>query len=302
MSFKLDNLYKTLTNLGLWSGDAEIYYDFSDSSGNLIYNKIYPTGFHFVTGDRNKFSYYAYPGLSVGHSDSPITGSSISGHFDSSSLVRVGVKNDFNYHLFWNGITGFGQIQGWTSGKAPGISDYTVFFNLRMSDKIYGSGRSKVLWSTMDSQTGGYTVGYTDTFDVCVDWYETGNYKKKRAVLPLGKLGKFNLMSISKQPGQTVIGNDYSAKVEPVITVNLHDVAKDTVESASITLENMAAHGDGVTGKLIEKWYLGNTPFSSIDYTGYSGYVDDLVMINGGGHTETTLRAIADQYFVIIRH
>ena len=297
MSFNLNNLHRSIEHKGLWSGDVEIYYDFANSSGNLIYNKVYPTGFHFITGDRNKFSYLAYPGLSIGYNDYPVTGSNVSGYFDSSSLVRVGVKNDFSYYLFDSAVTGFQQLQGWKSGKPPALSTYTAFFNLRMSDQNYGTGKSKVLWSTMSSKSGGYTVGFTDTFDICVDWYETGTYMKKRQVLPLKKIGKYNLISISKSHGSAALGDSYSSKVEPIVTVGLHDVAKDTVETSTVLLQDMAAHGDGATGKLMEKWYLGNTPFTSIDYTGYSGYIDDFILINGGRHGETLLKGVADQYF-----
>ena len=310
MSFNRQNLNTAMAYHNVSSGNIEVHYDFSGQSGDLVYNRIYPTGFHFVTGDTKKFFSYAYPGLSIGYNDEPISANNISGYFDSSSLIRVGIKNDFSYYLYINGLTGFQQIPSGIEKET--LSDYTVFMNLRMSGDNYGVGKNKVIWSTMDgenSSSGGYVIGFNDTYDLCVDWItKTGasssTHRTRRKILPIDKLSDYNIISFEKNANASddMHSNEFSDdtiqehSLRSSLKINLHDVARNEMDSAEIFLENMA-HPSG-DDKLIEKWYIGNTPFASDHYTGFSGHVDDFVLIKGANYPPDFLKLVADQYFV----
>ena len=309
MSVTRPNINRAMNYQNVSSGNLEVHYDFSNQSGDLVYNRVYPTGFHFVSGDTNKFFSYAYPGLSIGGNDFPVTGSNVSGYFDSDSLLQVGIKNNFNYRMYANGITGAGYL---LSGDEQQIlSDYTIFMNLRMSGEIHGSGKTKVLWSTMRSEnsaSGGYTIGFTDTKDLCVEWItKTGasssSYRTRRKLFPIKKLNNYSIISIEKKSNSSdIITSNLNNEVfpenllKPSIKVNLHDVAKNTISSSMVYLENIA-HPEG-NDKLTEKWYIGNVPFSSDNYVGYSGHIDDFILINGANNSSSFLKLIADQYFI----
>jgi hypothetical protein len=309
MSIKRSNLNEAMNYHNISSGNLEVHYDFDQKSGDLIYNKVYPTGFHFVSGDTTKFSAYAYPGLSIGSNDFPVDTDSASGYFDSSSLLQVGIKNDFNNTLYTNGITGAGFLLSGENQEL--VSDYTIFMNLRMSGENYGSGKTKVLWSTMRSEnsaSGGYTIGFTDTKDLCIEWItKTGltnsSHATRRKILPIKKLSNYSVISFEKKSNSSdyiysnLTDQTFSENLlRPSIKINLHDVANDSVTSSLVYLENIA-HPSG-DDKLVEKWYIGNVPFASESYTGYSGYMDDFILINGANNTTDFIKLLADQYFV----
>jgi hypothetical protein len=310
MSINRANLNRAMNYNGISSGNLEVHYDFDQKSGELIYNKVYPTGFHFVSGDTTKFFSYAYPGLSIGGNDFPVDTNNVSGYFDSASLLQVGIKNDFNYEIYSNGIIGSTYILSGEEDRQL-ISDYTVFMNLRMSGENYGSGKTKVLWSTMrgeNSPSGGYTIGFTDTKDLCVEWItKTGlsssSYKTRRKVFPVQKLSNYSIISFEKRSNESdSINSSFINEVfpenflKPSIKINLHDVARDKMVSSTVDLENIAHPPEN--DKLIEKWYIGNVPFASDNYTGYSGYMDDFILINGANNSLDFLKLVADQYFV----
>ena len=61
-----------------------------------------------------------------------------------------------------------------------------------------------------NSASGGYTIGFTDTKDLCVEWItKTGasssSYRTRRKLFPIKKLNNYSIISIEKKSNSSDI-------------------------------------------------------------------------------------------------
>ena len=253
MAVKKDILVGYLEKRGLETGRLSILYNFTGSSGVLVYNNALPTGDHFsggyIRGD-------ALPGISMGEGDLLETSTAAEvgySHFDATgSLMQVGTGIDFE--------------------------DWTMLFSVKQLEEQavkYGLQRVLVTSSSTPDAISGFSFGiagnkafyqYPDTDGINVAHGDFGNDIK--TITNNEDLAEHAIISVSRQ-------KSVSGPTNKLIEISVHDVIEDKVVTKSQY---------GANDRHSNNWYMGNyssSTFSHPRYAGFSGYVDDVVLISG---------------------
>jgi hypothetical protein len=249
MAVKKDIFVGYLEKRGIETGRLSVMYNFTGSSGVLIYNNALPTGDHFsggyIRGD-------ASPGISMGKGDLLETSTAAEvgyAHFDATgSLMQIGTGIDFE--------------------------DWTMFFSVKQLEEQavkYGLQRVLVTSSSTPDAISGFSFGiagnkafyqYPDTDGIKAAHSDYGNDIK--TITNNENLAEHAIISISKQKS-----------VNKLIEISVHDLIEDEVKTKSFF---------GANDRHSDNWYMGNyssSTFAHPRYAGFSGYVDDMILVSG---------------------
>jgi len=262
MAVKKDIFVGYLEKRGIETGRLSILYNFTGSSGVLMYNNALPTGDHFsggyIRGD-------ASPGISVGKGDlleTSTAGQVGYSHFDGTgSLMQVGTGIDFE--------------------------DWTMLFSIKQLEEQavkYGLQRVLVTSSSTPDAVSGFSFGvagnkafyqYPDTDGINPAHGDFGNDIK--TITNNEDLAEHAIISVSRQkPSMGTAGTAGTAgNAGKLIEISVHDVIEDKVVTKSQY---------GANDRHSYNWYMGNyssSAFSHPRYAGFSGYVDDMILVSG---------------------
>ena len=240
------------------SGNVKAWYNFGAGSGNLVYNDLWPTSQHFVSGDIDgvgiieKIRSGIYPGLSVGLTDYPASGNSYggSGKFEGSDLVRIGYSVD--------------------------LPDWTAFFDFYEDLSQVDQVKGRILLSSVPegNPDAGFIVGINGLNKL---FYEHINAEGGKEIFTLDEeLGQRNLVSVSKS------NNTY------YLSLGYHDLSAQSNSYKVFHLNE---------GTRSESWHLGGKYDSSSNFTGFSGYFDNFLLLSGT-YDAGVVSKIADSHYI----
>ena len=139
----------------------------------MVFNQLYSSGDHFITGDSSKIDVDLYPAISVGSTSNPTSSTPAgSGYFDYTDRLQVGT-----------GIN---------------VEDWCVFFNFLQSTPPSGVS-SSILASTMSNpnDTSGVNIGLNAANKVYVDFINSSG--NRQTYVHSQELSNFNnLVSVGK--------------------------------------------------------------------------------------------------------
>ena len=166
-------LIKTFQKNFLETGNLVAFYSFDNPSGKVVFNQLYSSGDHFITGDSSKIDVDLYPAISVGSTSNPTSSTPAgSGYFDYTDRLQVGT-----------GIS---------------VEDWCVFFNFLQSTPPSGVS-SSILASTMSNpnDTSGVNIGLNAANKVYVDFINSSG--NRQTYVHSQELSNFNnLVSVGK--------------------------------------------------------------------------------------------------------
>ena len=166
-------LIKTFEKNFLETGNLLAFYTFDNPSGKVVFNQLYSSGDHFITGDSSKIDVDLYPAISVGSTSNPTSSTPAgSGYFDYTDRLQVGT-----------GIN---------------VEDWCVFFNFLQSTPPSGAS-SSILASTMSNpnDTSGVNIGLNAANKVYVDFINSSG--NRQTYVHSQELSNFNnLVSVGK--------------------------------------------------------------------------------------------------------
>jgi len=166
-------LIKTFQKNFLETGNLVAFYSFDNPSGKVVFNQLYSSGDHFITGDSSKIDVDLYPAISVGSTSNPTSSTPAgSGYFDYTDRLQVGT-----------GIN---------------VEDWCVFFNFLQSTPPSGVS-SSILASTMSNpnDTSGVNIGLNAANKVYVDFINSSG--NRQTYVHSQELSNFNnLVSVGK--------------------------------------------------------------------------------------------------------
>ena len=166
-------LIKTFEKNFLETGNLVAFYSFDNPSGKVVFNQLYSSGDHFITGDSSKIDVDLYPAISVGSTSNPTSSTPAgSGYFDYTDRLQVGT-----------GIN---------------VEDWCVFFNFLQSTPPSGVS-SSILASTMSNpnDTSGVNIGLNAANKVYVDFINSSG--NRQTYVHSQELSNFNnLVSVGK--------------------------------------------------------------------------------------------------------
>ena len=166
-------LIKTFQKNFLETGNLVAFYSFDNPSGKVVFNQLYSSGDHFITGDSSKIDVDLYPAISVGSTSNPTSSTPAgSGYFDYTDRLQVGT-----------GIN---------------VEDWCVFFNFLQSTPPSGAS-SSILASTMSNpnDTSGVNIGLNAANKVYVDFINSSG--NRQTYVHSQELSNFNnLVSVGK--------------------------------------------------------------------------------------------------------
>ena len=155
------------------TGNLVAFYSFDNPSGKVVFNQLYSSGDHFITGDSSKIDVDLYPAISVGSTSNPTSSTPAgSGYFDYTDRLQVGT-----------GIN---------------VEDWCVFFNFLQSTPPSGVS-SSILASTMSNpnDTSGVNIGLNAANKVYVDFINSSG--NRQTYVHSQELSNFNnLVSVGK--------------------------------------------------------------------------------------------------------
>ena len=166
-------LIKTFEKNFLETGNLVAFYSFDNPSGKVVFNQLYSSGDHFITGDSSKIDVDLYPAISVGSTSNPTSSTPAgSGYFDYTDRLQVGT-----------GIN---------------VEDWCVFFNFLQSTPPSGAS-SSILASTMSNpnDASGVNIGLNAANKVYVDFINSSG--NRQTYVHSQELSNFNnLVSVGK--------------------------------------------------------------------------------------------------------
>ena len=252
MAVKRQILIDYLERNGIETGNAKALYNFTGASGVLVYNNLYSTGDHHISGEIDgSFT----PGLSLGKSDtleSTAANTGDFGQFDASGLMQIGSGIDFE--------------------------DWTVLLSLRQVDpQATDYSRQRILLSSSHNATGisGFNLGvvnnrafysYPNTDGVSPASPVFGNYISTS--INKEELAEKSVVSLSRKKSQ-------QEAQQNLVEVSVHDFIDNKVVTKQILANDR--HSD--------EWFVGGFYETLNDYTGYyesfDGFINDFIVISG---------------------
>lgn len=193
------------------------------------------------------------------------------------SLVKNGKVNSDENHLllldsgkYFNNITSSGDFTRNTILKISNeieTSGWTVFLNFNYKDNEENLNDGKILLTSMDdpSSTSGFHVGINGASRLYLEHKDKDNIKQTYTLNK--ELGQSNLVSVSKNVSSQVIELTY------------YDVANSRSFSESFTTRNLI-NENGINSLASCDWYIGDFYQPSNGYTGFSGYMGDVLIFD----------------------
>ena len=151
---KTNILNHFLEKEGIKSGFLKVFYSFASGEGDVVWNNLYTKEEHYCN---SHLLADMYPGLSIGHTDTPSTSIAGSGYFTSNDMLRVGSGVSYND---WTVFLDFGDESCSVNKTAPNAPE--------------------VLVSSMGSPTAtsGFCVGINDANKLFLEYNNLGENVK----------------------------------------------------------------------------------------------------------------------------
>tara|TARA_Y100001938_G_scaffold151221_1_gene247800 strand:+ start:2332 stop:4200 length:1869 start_codon:yes stop_codon:yes gene_type:complete len=231
------------------------YYDFKKYSGIYTFNEKYVNPTGEAIDDSGNVISDTYPLYSLCNVDD-INKISGSGYFDQQSIVQVGTN--FPY-------------KGWTFIFDYESKDFTGNYNI-----------GRTLISSMDSSsaTSGFNIGINGANKPYFQYPDTGN-NLRTITLHQVEMSERNTLSIAKTTSS-------------LVQMVHHDTLYDKKTTGTFTLEDITTSA-GVDKTYSNKLYIGDFYSSSAGYTGFSGYMDHLV-VYGDYMIENAVNEVAEGF------
>jgi hypothetical protein len=198
---------------------------------------------------------------------SDATGSSISnGNVKADTLPLVSLCSEDAV----NTVSGSGYLDGNTAlqlGDKFDSSNWTIFLNYETDDFSGNKNLGRTLFTsyTSGADSSGFSVGLNGAQKLYFEYKDTGNAKHIKTLN--AELGRKNIISISKSS---------NAKSIEII---FHDFLYDSSVTGYFGISDAFSGTTDLT--ITNNLYFGDYYETSVaDYTGFSGYIDDLVVFN----------------------
>ena len=252
MAVKQDIFVGYLEKRGIETGRLSALYNFTGSSGVLVFNNALPTGDNIsgglIRGD-------ASPGISIGKSDL----------LETSTAAEVG-------YAYFDGTGTLLQV-----GTGIDFEDWTMFFSVKQLEEQavkYGQQRVLATTSATPDAISGFGFGiagnkaffqYPDTDGLTAAHGDYGNELK--TITNNEDLAERSIVSVSRQ-------KSISGPTNKLVEISVHDIVDREVRTTSQYAVN-DRHSDN--------WYLGNYvgTHGLPNHVGFSGYVDDFILVSG---------------------
>lgn len=193
------------------------------------------------------------------------------------SLIEDGKINYDDKHLvllgsgkYFNNISGSGDFNRDTVlkiGNKVETSGWTVFLNFDYQDSSERRDLGKVLLSSMESPTSnsGFHIGVNGSNRLYVEYPDINSNKQ---TFTLNKeLSDKNVVSVSKNSSSSIFNLTY------------YDTPNDRIYSKDFSTFN-TFNEDGTNSTNSSDWYLGDFYQQGHGYTGFSGYMGDLLIFD----------------------
>jgi hypothetical protein len=259
MAVKRDIFVSYMERNGLDTGRLMALYNFTGSSGVLVYNNVHSTGDHHYSEDGSRIVADVIPGISMGQSDSLETSTA--------------------------GVSGFADIDGdciMQLGTGITFEDWTVFFSVKqLEEQATKYDLQRVLLSSSKNGTGvsGFSFGIAnnrayyqfpdgDGLNPAV----SENDNKISTTTNPRELSERSVISLSRM---AIAGTD-AGNVHKQIQLSVHDFINET-KTISLYGPNDRHSNDWFFGNFYENISDATLPF----WDGFSGYVEDMVLVSG---------------------
>ena len=238
------------------TGNLYAYYSFNHVSGFFVFNEKY--------SDPINASKTGPSGSAIDKDSVPAciicTGSfssiSGSGYFNRDTILRIGYDVPLN---------------GWT-----------IYINYELQNKSSNRDKGKTLLSSMGSphDESGFNIGVNGANRLYFEYVDTGGYLN--TLTSNHELGNKNLVSIAKTNNSKTLEIGY------------HDFINSKNYYQNFSTNNSQL--DGVDSMTSKTWYVGDFYSGNKYYTGFDGYIDDLVIFSG--YMERGVRdSISESFF-----
>lgn len=282
MSLSTNKLNKYLIRNNIDSGNLSAWYGFNQASGHVLFNEKYPDtqvysmsnvndgfGADEIVGGGRCVNDLSNPSYLIGSGANSFSFENGSGYFDSESIFRFANK-------FFTGADGF-----------------TIIANLGNFDNQQNLDKGKTLFTTMKSSTdaSGFSVGINGLNRVYFHYVGVDG-KVDRSLSTENELNNYCVFSISCKPyysyteaipryvnGEKVGEEKIQKTRESYFDYAYHDITNVT-PNAEADWSIVSCRGC-VDFKPSESLYVGDFYTQSEGYTGYKGYMSDLLIFSG---------------------
>ena len=166
-------------------------------------------------------------------------------------------------------------------GENINLDAWTIFINFYSEDRVDNRSKGRTLVSSMESstQSSGFNIGVNGSNRMYFEYADSGGYLN---TLTLDKeLNQRNLVSIAK--------TENSFEVE----LGHHDHTNSENSIRKFMIKNATGSNSSINSSA---WYVGDFYNTNVNYTGFSGSIEDIVIISG--FTEESVRnSIAQGFF-----
>lgn len=249
---------------GLDTGRFMALYNFTGSSGVLVYNNVHSTGDHHYSEDGSRIVADVIPGISMGQSDSLETSTA--------------------------GVSGFADIDGnciMQLGTGITFEDWTVFFSVKqLEEQALKYDLQRVLLSSSKNGTGisGFSLGiannrvyYQFPDGDGINPAVSENNNQISTITNPKELSERSVISLSRMAIAGTAGTAGTAgNVHKQIQLSVHDFINET-KTISLYAPNDRHSNDWFFGNFYENISDATLPF----WDGFSGYVEDMVLVSG---------------------
>ena len=212
-------------------------------------------------------------------------------------------------------VSGSGHFDGQTIYSMEGdfpTEDWSMYIDFGPFDGIENRSQGKVIVSTMRSpnDTSGFNVGLNGANKVYFEYYHPSGYLQRVSANQF-ELASKNLISISytKQTHVGISGYNYNSSGDILftredsysfpsnLTIKHHNLANRPAAGEDL-LPSEAVYFSDTDTNSSKSLYIGDFYSGNSDYTGYSGYLNNIVIFSGEGEREMRSAQIGAAFFL----
>jgi hypothetical protein len=166
-------------------------------------------------------------------------------------------------------------------GESVDLDAWTIFINFYSEDRTNNRDKGRTIISSMDSpsQTSGFNIGINGSNRLYCEYVDDSGYLN--TLTSDNELNKRNLVSVAKT------SNSFE------IEIGLHDYVNSLNHIKKFKITNATGINSTINSNA---WYVGDFYSSSSNYTGFSGSIEDILIVSG--FVEESIRnSVAQGFF-----
>tara|TARA_R100000808_G_scaffold6858_1_gene20203 strand:+ start:4748 stop:7000 length:2253 start_codon:yes stop_codon:yes gene_type:complete len=285
---------------------------------DIFFNRLGPSGINCIrTGD--VIGFYGFHHYTGSHGqvylnekyDNPSQASIQPGGVDTSThpLVLLGTGSNRSH------ISGSGHFDGETvyrmEDKFP-ADDWSMCIDFGPFDGFQNRDQSKVLVSTMrtSSDTSGFNVGINGANKIYFEYYHPSGYMERVTANEI-ELSRKNIISIDYKKQKHILKTGYnydisgnvlftrndSYSLPSELTIRHHNLGNRPAAGEQL-LPNEIIKFSNVDTKASQTMFVGDFYSSDSNYTGYSGYFNNVVLFSGEGARGNRAPQMGASFFI----